>query len=36
MIGFIIGILLGSVAGITVMAMLNAASNEDDKLEQNL
>ena len=36
MIGFIIGVLLGAVVGMTVMAMLNAASLEDDKLERNL
>ena len=36
MIGFIIGLLLGGALGVSVMAMLNAASREDDFLNNNL
>lgn len=36
MIGFFIGILIGGLVGVCVMAMLNLASYTDDTMDKNL
>ena len=36
MIGFVIGLFTGSALGVVVMAMMNYASYEDDRMERYL
>ena len=36
MIGFLIGLFVGGVIGITVMAMMHVASDADDTMESDL
>lgn len=33
MLGFFIGLLIGGLVGVAVMAMLHAASREDDRMQ---
>ena len=36
MIGFVIGLMAGGFIGVCVMAMMNLASYEDDRMSKNL